>query len=75
VQLLREKELVGLGKVMEEMKVVHGRELKEGWIAICTEKIFKNNLSCWKEFPTHSGEIEEGSFSAWPKEEIRGNIS
>ena len=27
-------------------------------------------LDCWKEYPTHSDYVEEGSFSAWREEEI-----
>lgn len=72
VHLLRGKKIVGVGETMEELDIVHGYRIKKGWKVVCVVKLFRKNLVCWDEFPTHSGEIEEGSFSAWPEEDMKG---
>ena len=47
--------------------MVHGRALKTGWAAVMIQDILsKGKVEPWQEYPTHSGEVEEGSFVAWP---------
>jgi hypothetical protein len=52
---------------MPTLKQVHGYSLATGWKAVSIDTLFTRNLKCWEEYPTHSKEIEQGSFSAWPE--------
>jgi len=31
----------------------------------------KGKVEPWQEYPTHSGEVEKGSFVAWPTDHMR----
>jgi len=51
---------------------VHGHELQPGWVAVMVKEIVsKSKVEPWQQYPTHSGEVEAGSFVAWPTEHIR----
>lgn len=51
---------------------VHGRPIKDGWVPVMvTDIISKNKVEPWQEYPTHSGEVEAGSFVAWPTDYTR----
>lgn len=53
--------------VVTAQAMVHGRALKTGWAAVMIQDILsKGKVEPWQEYPTHSGEVEEGSFVAWP---------
>ena len=56
---------VGRGRVTAQQSV-HGRELTVGWIPLMVLDI-QPDIRPWDEFPTQSGEVEKGSFIAWPK--------
>lgn len=68
---MRDKRVVGTGKLMPGLKKVHGRRLTKGWVAVEVVTLKQRNLSSWDEFPTHSECVEEGSYSAWPETEVR----
>lgn len=70
VRLLRDNETIGLGLVMPDIKNVHGYQITTGWKAVNITTLFVKNLECWNEYPTGSGIIEEGSFSAWPDDRL-----
>jgi len=46
---------------------VHGHKLKSGWAVYSVTRIPVDNPKPLKDFPTHSGIIEAGSFVAWLK--------
>ena len=71
MELLCDNELVGTGRLMPNLQQVHGRKLKSGWVAVEVTDLNDENVESWSEFPTHSGFLEKGSFSAWPKDGIR----
>jgi len=50
---------------------VHGRDLKPGWGAFLVKRLCKPSVKPWQDFPTHSGEVEENSFIAWPLSHIK----
>jgi hypothetical protein len=52
---------------------VHGRNLTPGWAAFLVKRLCKPLVKPWKDFPTHSGVVEEGSFIAWPLSHIKTN--
>jgi len=60
------KEAVVEGVKIEGITTVHGRALKPGWGAFLVKRLCKPSVKSWKDFLTHSGEVEEGSFIAWP---------
>ena len=43
----------------------HGRVLTAEWRAVSVKEVDRT-VTPWKEFPTHSGKVEKGSFIAWP---------
>jgi len=46
--------------------------MKDGWVPVMvTDIISKNKVEPWQEYPTHSGEVEAGSFVAWPTDYTR----
>ena len=55
---------------MLHAKTAHGFRLTEGWICVEIKELFKQYVPCWQEYPTHSDEVEVGSFSAWPTDEL-----
>ena len=59
---------------MPDFKQVHGYELTTGWKAVHIISLFGKKMKCWEKYPTHSNEIEEGSFSAWPEDQIMCNF-
>ena len=75
VYLMRDTIKVGTGRIMPNLKCAHNYQIKNGWVVVCINSLKKQDLPCWKEFPTGSGVIEEGSFSAWPEKEIRKSIT
>ena len=70
VFLQRNNGIVGVGTIMPQFKVVHNHKLTDKWMAVCIHALFAKNLECWNEYPTHSNEIEAGSFSTWPVNQI-----
>ena len=75
VYLMRDSIKVGTGRIMPDLNHVHNYQIKNGWVVVCVNSLKKQDLPFWKEFPTGSGVIEEGSFSAWPEKEIRKSIT
>lgn len=49
---------------------MHGYDLINEWVAVEIKALFEPDVACWDEYPTLSNEIEEGSFSAWPCNEL-----
>ena len=45
---------------------VHGRDIAQGWLPLMVTEILPS-IRPWPEYPTHSGEVEKGSFVAWPE--------
>ena len=72
VELLdKSKRLVCRG-VLTAQTEVHGRALNTDWVAVMVQEVVsKGKVEPWPEFPTHSGEVEEGSFVAWPTTHTR----
>lgn len=62
--------IVGSGKIIPNANLVHGYQLMEGWVSVEVTKLHKRNVACWDDYPTLSEEIEEGSFSAWPLDQL-----
>ena len=72
VELLDNSNKLVCRGVLTAQAIVHGRTLKTGWAAVMVKDILsKRNVEPWQEYPTHSGEVEEGSFVAWPTANIR----
>lgn len=67
---MRNNVFVGTGRLMPNLKTIHGRKLTAGWVGVEVVSLKVKELECWKEYPTHSDYVEEGSFSAWREEEI-----
>ena len=64
------------GLVQPNQTQVHGHTLSSGWVAVMVQDVLsKRKAVPWQEYPTHSGEVEEGSFVAWPKAHIRPHQS
>ena len=74
MSLTRDKVVVGKGRTMPNMKSAHNHKLRHGWVVVCISYLCKKDLACWEEYPTASGTLEEQSFSAWPKKEMRKSI-
>jgi hypothetical protein len=55
---------------MPHAETAHGFHLTKGWICVEIKQLHKSYVPCWEEYPTHSDEIEVGSFSAWPTEQL-----
>ena len=70
VQLKRDGKVIGFGKVVSHAKTVHGFQLTEGWVSVEVMQLHRSFVPCWKEYPTLSDEIEVGSYSAWPIDEL-----
>ena len=70
VTLTRDGEVIGTGKVMLDHKTAHGYHLTKGWICVEIKQLQQSYVPCWEQFPTLSDEIEVGSFSAWPIDEL-----
>jgi len=67
----KSKRLVCRG-VLTAQTEVHGRVLNTDWVAVMVQEVVsKGKVEPWPEFPTHSGEVEEGSFVAWPTTHTR----
>lgn len=70
VKLMNRSTLVCRG-VTTQQKHVHGRGLNPGWVAVRIQDVIsKEKVEPWREYPAHSGEVEAGSFIAWPTEYI-----
>lgn len=55
--------LVCSGLVRPNQMQVHGCALSLGWVTVMIQDVLsKGKVEPWKEYPTHSGEVEEGSF-------------
>lgn len=52
------------------MDSVHGYSLVNGWVAVMVTKLKASNIPCWADYPTLSEVVEQGSFTAWPINEI-----
>ncbi|CAB4015378.1 Hypothetical predicted protein [Paramuricea clavata] len=61
-------EKVGDGQVTDQT-IVHGYELKEGWIPLMVLDIVPG-VKSQSNYPTSSGLVEKNSFVAWPRESI-----
>ena len=72
VQLMRDGQVVGNGVTCPNMVKVHGHDLVEGWISVEIKELFCKELACWVDYPTLSEEIEIGSYSAWPIDQLIG---
>ncbi|XP_028417721.1 uncharacterized protein LOC114542174 isoform X2 [Dendronephthya gigantea] len=66
VQLRKDGKVVGRGIVMPNKTIVHGYKITDGWVYVEIRKLHCENVKCWDDYPTVSGEVEEGSFCAWP---------
>ncbi|KXJ26091.1 hypothetical protein AC249_AIPGENE6492 [Exaiptasia diaphana] len=62
---------VAEGEKVTNSLTVHGRTLTAGWGAFLVKRLLKTSVEPWKDFPTHSGEVEEDSFIAWPLTHIK----
>ena len=70
-RLDKRKRLVCRG-VLTAQTQVHGRALNTDWVAVMVQEVVsKGKVEPWPEFPTPSGEVEEGSFVAWPTTHTR----
>lgn len=56
--------------VMHKIKRVHGYDINEGWVCVSIKTLDESNVPCWEDYPTHSEEVEEGSFCAWPVDQL-----
>lgn len=63
---------VGYGTVTDQA-VVHGRELKDGWLSLMVNDILPDTKP-WDDFPTHTDIVEKNSFIAWPKSHVRSQM-
>ncbi|KAK3719600.1 hypothetical protein QZH41_015735 [Actinostola sp. cb2023] len=45
---------------------VHGRKLTSEWAAFQVTMVVDTNAKPWDAYPTHSGQVEQGYFVAWP---------
>ena len=72
VQLMKDGQIVGNGVTCPNMEKVHGHDLVEGWISVEIKELFCKELPCWVDYPTLSEEIEIGSYSAWPIDQLIG---
>ena len=61
----QESSAVGQATVASQEKV-HGRGIVQGWVSIIVTEILPS-IRPWPDYPTHSGEVESGSFVAWPE--------
>jgi hypothetical protein len=70
VNLKKDGKIIGTGMVMPDAKTVHGYQLTKGWACVAIKHLKISHVPCWEEYPTHSDEIEVGSFSAWPADQL-----
>lgn len=70
VQLLKADKIIGTGTICRTRETVHGYNLIPGWACVEIRELFQPTIPCWDDFPTFSGEIEVGSFSAWPCDQL-----
>ena len=75
VQLMKNGKIVGTGTVCHGRQTVHGYSLINGWATVEVKELFQEMVPCWDDFPTLSGEIEIGSFTAWPCDQLGGLAS
>lgn len=71
VHLMKENIIVGVGRIMPQFEGIHNHKLMNGWVVVSIEALFQENIMSWEDYPTHSEEIESGSFSAWPKSQLK----
>ena len=64
--LNQEGSVVGEAVVTSQEKV-HGRDIMQGWVPLMVTEI-RPSIRPWSEYPTHSNEVESGSFVAWPEQ-------
>jgi len=57
--------LVATGQKVPQT-TVHGRKLTSEWAAFQVTMVVDTNAKPWDAYPTHSGQVEQGSFVAWP---------
>ncbi len=67
---MKDGEIVGTGKISPNMDTVHGYSLIAGWVSVEIKELFQEAVPCWADFPTLSEEVEVGSFSAWPSNQL-----
>lgn len=48
VKLMRDNVFVGTGRLMPDLKVVHGRKLTAGWVGVEVTSLNVKELDCWK---------------------------
>lgn len=58
-------DIVGIGEITPSATIVHGYYLTDGWVSVAVKALY-DELECWDEYPTLSEEIQVGSYSAWP---------
>ena len=72
VELIDKRKRLVCRGVLTAQSQVHGRALNTDWVAVMVQEVVsKGKVQPWPEFPTHSGEVEEGSFVAWPRTPTR----
>ena len=63
-----EQECSGVGEaVVSSQEKVHGRDIMQGWVPLMVTEILPS-IRRWPEYPTHSDEVESGSFVPWPEQ-------
>ncbi|KAJ7371410.1 hypothetical protein OS493_025874 [Desmophyllum pertusum] len=63
------RRVVGEGTVTGQ-NIVHGRKLTDEWVPVLVKEI-TSTIRPWQEYPTHSGQVENNSFIAWPVNHLR----
>lgn len=64
--------MAGEGTVTAQT-TMHGKELTRGWVPVMVKEI-SLTVRPWQEYPTHSDEVERGSFVAWPVGHLRQKV-
>lgn len=63
------RRVVGEGTVTGQ-NIVHGRKLTDDWVPVLVKEI-TSTIRPWQEYPTHSDQVENNSFIAWPVNHLR----